>query len=168
MQKEIYRKLKKTFSFLEIVSVSILQRDDEYKMRMTAIHSYLLDNVSFKSTGKHATSFCKLMFTANLRSLFCWRREDINNKRKGMDYGFLMSLPDVVRTWVCEERARHLPYYAMHGSKKRRRDKGERKIKTVQWLKRFKKLFTLATGEAFKKQQMVRLLLHSYTCLLAY
>ena len=80
---------------------------------MAAIHKYLLETVSFKNTGKHATTFCKALFTANLRGLYCWRKEDLNNKRKDMCYDVLMSLPDVVRTWIIEERARHIPYFAV-------------------------------------------------------
>ena len=123
-------------------------------MRMTAIHNYLIENCRFTDTGKHAVDFCKLMFTANLRGLYCWRKEDLNNKRKDMHYDVIMSLPDVVRTWICEERARHIPYFSMKPGSRKRKSKRSR-YNATEWMRRFRKLFTLATAELFKKQKKV-------------
>ena len=47
---------------------------------MAALTRYLQESCSFVSVGKHVTSFTKAMFTANFRSIYCYKAEEGLNK----------------------------------------------------------------------------------------
>ena len=135
-----------------------LFRNEGYPQRMAAMHKYLVANCTFKDSGSHAGDFGRLMFNSNYRSLHCWRKEDRSNKRKDMVYTAVESLPVVIRTWILEERLRHIPYFEhkwAYGKEGKRR-KRPHTFNAVKWLRSFRKLFTVSTGEAFKKQRTVK------------
>ena len=64
----------------------------------------------------------------------------------------IRSLPLEVRTWICDERESHIPYFKLRNQKKVVYD-------PVKWMRRFRKLFTEATKELADKTKLVRAIL---------
>ena len=122
---------------------------------MAAVSEYLFGNVDFSSVNKHAVSFSKLLFNANFRSIHCWRKEEITNKREDMDYDVIRSLPEEVRTWICRERAKHIRHFALEVCTDEPREKPVKYNATI-WMDKFRKMFTTARGELYKKTLKVR------------
>ena len=127
------------------------QDDDGFDVRMAAVSEYLMANCDFSSTQKHAASFIRLLFNANFRSIHCWCKEDISNFREGMNYECIISLPEEVKTWICQERVKHVRYFAAEFATNQPKSKVV-KYKAKDWMDRVRRMFTQSTGELHKKQ----------------
>ena len=122
---------------------------------MAALSEYLLMNSDFTDNLKHAQSFVKLLFNANFRSLYCWDKKDITNRRKRFNYRLINSLPESVKSFIGQERAKHIRYLAVNVAT------GDPKDKVVlydpeKWIGKVRKMFTLASGELHSKSIKVR------------
>ena len=73
---------------------------------MAAISVFISDNVSYANTVKHAESFMSILSNANFRSLFLWIKEETKNRREGMDYTVIESVPIEMRVYIEDERRR--------------------------------------------------------------
>ena len=102
---------------------------------MAAARNYLLDNGDFGSTTRHATTFAKLLMTANFRCLFVWDIRKWNNKRDGMNCELIQEFPRVLKTFVLSERAYQIPFFSRppKGHKKYRKTA---KYEPERWLTR--------------------------------
>ena len=126
------------------------QQDERYGERMAAASELLLMNCDFSSTTKHVMSFCRSLFNANLRSIFVWKKEDISNRREDMNYAIVHSLPTEVRTWIGQERAWHIRFFAVEVATCEPREKAV-KYNGPEWMSRFRKMFTSSSGELHAK-----------------
>ena len=117
---------------------------------MAAATEYLLANADFKNTEKHAQSFSKLITNANFRSIFTWCKEEMLNRRKGMVYGAITSLPEEMKVWIGEERARHIRHFQVEVA-----TLAEKAIPSqydgTEWMARFRKTFTESSSELYNK-----------------
>lgn len=77
-----------------------LKNDEGFDDRMVIASRYLEGMCSFKSTSAHATTFGKALFNNNFRSIHCWRKAEISNRRPTMNYDVVFSLIPECRTWV--------------------------------------------------------------------
>jgi hypothetical protein len=123
---------------------------------MAAARNYLLDNGDFGSTTRHATTFAKLLMTANFRCLFVWDIRKWNNKRDGMNCELIQEFPRVLKTFVLSERAYQIPFFSRppKGHKKYRKTA---KYEPERWLTRFRQMLTEATSELYNKDLLVRI-----------
>jgi len=71
---------------------------------MVAARNYLLENGDFGTTTRHATTFARLLMTANFRSLFVWDQKKWNNKREGMNCEVIQEFPRDLKTFVLPAR----------------------------------------------------------------
>jgi len=117
---------------------------------MAAVSEVLLMNCDFSSTTKHAISFCKILFNANYRSLIVWKKEDISNRKENFTYEVITSLPAEVRTWIGQERARHIRFFGLEVATCEPREKSV-KYDPVAWISRFRKMFTNSGSELHAK-----------------
>ena len=123
---------------------------------MAAVSEVLLLNCDFRSVTQHAASFCRLLFTANFRSLYTWDKVANKNKREDTDNDGLMTLHKELRMFIAQERAKHIRHFAVEVATNDIREKPVR-YDPVVWMDKFRKLFTNARMELFKKTVQVRL-----------
>ena len=132
---------------------------------MAAVSEYLLMNCEFVNTVKHAGSFMRLLTTATWRSLYTWDKIKNTNKRrrtKGkrqFQNKLIKSVPAALKTFICQERAKHVRYFAINVATEEHRDKIV-KYNPIQWMGKVRKMFTLATGEASNKHLVVSNWIH--------
>ena len=122
---------------------------------MAAVSEVLLMNCDFTSTTKHAISFCRNLFNANFRSIYVWKKEDISNRKDNMTYEVVQSLPAEVRTWIGQDRARHIRFFGAEVATCETREKAV-KYDPVAWITRFRKMFTASSSELHAKTIKVR------------
>ena len=123
---------------------------------MAAAAELLLTDCDFSDNAKHAQSFCKAICNANFRCLFVWAKEDIKNK-KDSNYDGLLDVPQEAKTWIAQERAKHIRYFSVQVATEEPRHPAAR-YDGIKWMKRFRKCFTDSAGELFKKTLMVRVI----------
>ena len=150
------------------------QMDPEKGARMAALTRYLQEACSFVSVGKHVTTFTKAMFTANFRSLYCYKAEEGLNKvtvdsaqgtsAKGQRkatakreqireevYEITHVLPAYFKSWLYEELSRHRPLF-----QSRSLDDEYPVLDVAEWITKFKIMFTQSRLQLRKKSKMVR------------
>ena len=122
---------------------------------MAAAAELLLTDCDFTNYSKHAQSFCKIITNANFRSLYIWSKKDILNK-KDANYDGLLNLPQEAKTWIAQERAKHIRYFAVQVATEEPRTPAPR-YDGVKWMQRFRKMFTDSAGLLWTKSLAVRL-----------
>ena len=127
-----------------------------YHERLAALSEYLLMNCEFTSTTKHAGSMIRLLTTNQWRSLHTWNKADNTNKRtKHFQNRLIDNVPTALKTFICQERAKHIRYFAINAATEEKKDKVV-KYDPIKWLKKVRKLFTLSTGALHKQHILVR------------
>lgn len=141
------------------------KNDDTYNLRIAALSEYLLDNCDFSDTSKHAISFVRNLTTKAFRSIYSWNLSEGSNTRhhkgpKGKNISTeeeldseemgksRLELPIEFRTYVNQERTRHLPYFDLNNPT-------PVDFKMPVWIASFKRQFFLAKGEAYSKAVVV-------------
>lgn len=118
---------------------------------MAGARRWILERVDWSSVTKHATSFCKALFNANYRSIKVFKKQDIANKRKNMEYAAIQPLAHELREFAMEERAFHAALF----------EKKSESLGTLvsydhdAWMTTFRRMFTTATIDAYNKQYWV-------------
>ena len=121
---------------------------------MAAASELLLTDCDFSSVSKHAQSFCKIITNANFRSLFVWCKKEILNK-KDANYDGLLNLDQEAKTWIAQERAKHIRYFAVQVATDEPRSTIVR-YEGKDWMIRFRKMLTESAGQLWKKSLAVR------------
>ena len=137
------------------------QTDEQKNARMAALTRYLQEACNFQSLGKHVTTFTKAMFTANFRSIFCYRPEEALNRVTEESaagkakvctevYEVMNVLPSYLKAWIFEELARHRPLFKIRAV-----DDDYPTLDVSEWLRKFKIMFTQSRLQLRKKSQLV-------------
>ena len=136
--------------------ISAFQGDSMYHDRLAALSEYLLMNCDFSSTTKHAGSMIRLLTTSDWRCLHTWNKADNTNKRaKGFQNKLIENVPTALKTFICQERAKHIRYFAINAATEESKSKVV-KYDPSKWLKKVRKMFTLSTGALHKQHILVR------------
>ena len=139
-----------------ILDTFFTQGDSMYHERLAALSEYLLMNVDFSSTTKHAGSMIRLLTTCEWRATKTWNKADNTNKRtKHFQNKLIENVPSALKTFIQQERAKHIRYFAINAATE------EPKAKVVKydpskWLGKVRKMFTLSTGTLHEKHILVR------------
>ena len=137
---------------------SPLQNDPGYNRRMVGISNYLLKQCDFRNTLTHANSFAQHLFTQNLRGTMVWSHADLKHKRPGCNYHILREMPEIIKTWVLDERSRHAEIWRYQDSREESMDK-------ARWLSRFRRALTDSVGIMFDKTAAVSFICKPFTFL---
>ena len=70
-----------------------------------------------------------------------WDKSKLRNKRETQDYECVFSIPPHVRTWVLQERQKHVPFLKRAGVE----------YNTDVWMDAFRKTFTASSTELSNK-----------------
>ena len=127
-----------------------------YHERLAALSEYLLMNCNFTSSTKHADSMIRLLTTCEWRAVHTWNRADNSNKRtKHFQNKLVENVPSALKTFICQERAKHIRYFAIHAATEEQKEKVV-KYDPVKWMAKVRKMFTVSTGTLHEKHLVVR------------
>ena len=123
--------------------IATFKNDALYCQRISSLSDFLLGNVSFASTTKHAESFMTILTTNNFRSLFLWNKDESGRRQTCLNYDVIESLPKELKIFIEEERRRHQEEF----NKKERK----KSFNPQLWMRTIRKIFCNSVAEAFKK-----------------
>jgi hypothetical protein len=98
--------------------VATFKKDGLYNHRIARMSEFLMRNVSFASTTKHAETFMSLLTTNNFRSLFLWSKDETGRRQTCLNYDVIESLPKDLKMFIEEERKRHEEEFNKYPRKK--------------------------------------------------
>jgi hypothetical protein len=134
--------------------VATFKNDGLYNHRIARMSEFLMRNVSFASTTKHAETFMTLLTTNNFRSLFLWSKDETGRRQTCLNYDVIESLPKDLKMFIEEERKRHEEEFNKYPRKK--------SFNPQLWMRTIRKIFCNSVAEAFKKALEVERLGRDY------